>query len=183
MRCNFKWHHLSTLPLCKRKRLNNMTTNLPAKMATAMVVPAAVAVEVVVVRSGRRVWMWRRSGLLQHNDTTNKLAIMKLLAMRLWKRGGGSGGGGGGSGSGSSVAAVVAAAWQWRQHGHGGGSMVAVAAVAVGWWWWWQLGGSATAAVAEARCWRQLAAAPWRQRGGSMAVALAVACWRMLILR
>jgi hypothetical protein len=35
-----------------------MTTNLPAKMALVMVVPAAVAVEMLVVRSGRRVW-WR----------------------------------------------------------------------------------------------------------------------------
>jgi hypothetical protein len=40
--------------------LNNMTMSLPAKMATAVVMPAAAAVETVVVGSGRRVWMWRR---------------------------------------------------------------------------------------------------------------------------
>jgi hypothetical protein len=45
----------------EKMRLNNMTTNLPAKTATAMVVPAAAAAEMVVVGSGRRVWMWRRS--------------------------------------------------------------------------------------------------------------------------
>jgi hypothetical protein len=33
----------------EKLRLNNMTTNLPAKMATAMVVPAAAAAEMVVV--------------------------------------------------------------------------------------------------------------------------------------
>ncbi len=32
--------------------LNNMTTNLPAKTALVMVVPAAAAVEMVVVRKG-----------------------------------------------------------------------------------------------------------------------------------
>ncbi len=41
----------------EKLRLNNMTTNLPAKMVTAMVVPAAAAAEMVVVGSGRRVWM------------------------------------------------------------------------------------------------------------------------------
>ena len=43
--------------------LNNMTTNLPAKTATAMVVPvlAAAAAEMVMVGSRRRVWMGRRS--------------------------------------------------------------------------------------------------------------------------
>ncbi len=35
--------------------LNNMTTNLPAKTASAKVVPAAAAVEMVVVGSGRRI--------------------------------------------------------------------------------------------------------------------------------
>jgi hypothetical protein len=40
-------------------RMNNMTSNLPAKMVTAMVVQAAAAAELVEVRSGRRVWMWR----------------------------------------------------------------------------------------------------------------------------
>ncbi len=43
----------------EKLRLNNMTTNLPAKRAMAMVVPAAAAMEMVVVGSGRRVWMWR----------------------------------------------------------------------------------------------------------------------------
>jgi hypothetical protein len=37
--------------------LNNMTTNMPAKTATATVVPAAAAAEMVVVGSTRRVWM------------------------------------------------------------------------------------------------------------------------------
>jgi hypothetical protein len=45
----------------EKLRLNNMTTNLPTKMAMAMVVPAAAAAEMVEVGSGRRVWMWRRS--------------------------------------------------------------------------------------------------------------------------
>jgi hypothetical protein len=44
----------------EKLRLNNMTTNLPAKTATAMVVLAAAAAEMVEVGSGRRVWMWRR---------------------------------------------------------------------------------------------------------------------------
>jgi hypothetical protein len=44
----------------EKLRLNNMTTNLPAKTATAMMVPAAAAVEMVVVGSGRRVWMGRQ---------------------------------------------------------------------------------------------------------------------------
>jgi hypothetical protein len=51
--------------------LNNMTTNLPAKMAMAMVVPAAAAAEMAVVRSARRVWMGRRLQSLRRNDTTN----------------------------------------------------------------------------------------------------------------
>jgi hypothetical protein len=51
--------------------LNNMTTNLPAKMATAMVVPAAAAAEMVVVGSKRRVWMGRRLQSLQQNDAAN----------------------------------------------------------------------------------------------------------------
>jgi hypothetical protein len=40
-------------------------------MAMAMVVPAAVAAEMVVVGSGRRVWMGRWLQLLQQNDATN----------------------------------------------------------------------------------------------------------------
>ncbi len=39
----------------EKLRLNNMTTNLPSKMATAMVVPAAAAAEMVVGGSRRRV--------------------------------------------------------------------------------------------------------------------------------
>jgi hypothetical protein len=39
----------------EKLRLNDMTTNLPAKTAMAKVVPAAAAVEMVVVRSSRRV--------------------------------------------------------------------------------------------------------------------------------
>ncbi len=35
--------------------LNSMTTNLPAKTASSTVVPAAAAVEMVVVGSGKRV--------------------------------------------------------------------------------------------------------------------------------
>jgi hypothetical protein len=42
----------------EKSRLNNMTPNLPAKTALVMVVPAAAAVEMVVVGSWRRVW-WR----------------------------------------------------------------------------------------------------------------------------
>ena len=42
----------------EKLRLNNMTTNLLAKTASAMVVPAAAAVEMVVVGRGRRIW-WR----------------------------------------------------------------------------------------------------------------------------
>ncbi len=45
----------------KKSRLNDMTTNLPAKTAMAMVVLAAAAAEMVVVGSRRRVWMGRRS--------------------------------------------------------------------------------------------------------------------------
>jgi hypothetical protein len=48
-----------------------MTTNLPAKTATAMVVPTAAAAKMVVVGNGRRVWMGRRSLSLWHNDATN----------------------------------------------------------------------------------------------------------------
>jgi hypothetical protein len=44
----------------EKLRLNNMTTNLPAKTASAMVVPAAAAVEMVVVGIERRVWCWWR---------------------------------------------------------------------------------------------------------------------------
>jgi hypothetical protein len=53
--------------------LNDMTTNLPAKTATAMVVPAAAAaaVEMVVVGSRRRVWMGRQLQSLQQNDATD----------------------------------------------------------------------------------------------------------------
>jgi hypothetical protein len=36
----------------EKLRLNNVTTNLPAKTAMAMVVPAAAAAEMVVVGSG-----------------------------------------------------------------------------------------------------------------------------------
>ncbi len=39
--------------------LNNMTTNLPSKTAMTVVVPAAVAMEMSVVGSGRKVWMGR----------------------------------------------------------------------------------------------------------------------------
>jgi hypothetical protein len=45
----------------EKLQLNNMTTNLPAKTATAMVVPAAAAAEMVVVRNGRRAWIGRQS--------------------------------------------------------------------------------------------------------------------------
>ena len=45
--------------------LNNTRTNLPAKMAMAMVVPAAAAAEMVVVRSRRRVKMGRQTQFLQ----------------------------------------------------------------------------------------------------------------------
>ena len=43
----------------EKSRLNDMTTNLPAKTARAMVVPVAAAAEMVVVGSGRKVWMGR----------------------------------------------------------------------------------------------------------------------------
>jgi hypothetical protein len=43
----------------EKSRLNDMTTNLPAKTATALVVSAAAAAEMVVVGSGRGVWMGR----------------------------------------------------------------------------------------------------------------------------
>jgi hypothetical protein len=55
----------------EKLHLNNMTTNLPAKTAMAMVVPAAAMVEMVVVRSRRRAWIGRRSQLLRCNDATN----------------------------------------------------------------------------------------------------------------
>ncbi len=55
----------------EKLRLNNMTTNLPAKTATAMVVPAAAAAEMVVIGSGRRVWMGRRLQSLRRNDATD----------------------------------------------------------------------------------------------------------------
>jgi hypothetical protein len=49
----------SIFPNCRyanrKSRMNNMTTNLPAKMVMAMVVLAAAAVEMVVVGNGRRV--------------------------------------------------------------------------------------------------------------------------------
>jgi hypothetical protein len=54
-----------------KSRLNNMTTNLPAKRATAMVVSAAAAAEMKVVRGGRRAWIGRRLQLLRQNDATN----------------------------------------------------------------------------------------------------------------
>ncbi len=92
-----------------------MTTNLPAKMATAMVVPAAAAAEMVVVRSGRRIWMWRWSQSLWRNDATSMIAIMELLATRWQKRGGGG-----------SMAAAPRQQWWWQQRG--GGSSVVVAA-------------------------------------------------------
>ncbi len=71
--CHFKLQHFSSTPICKRKisQLNNMTTNLPAKMAMAMVVLAAAMLEMVVVGSQRRVWIGRWSQLLQCNDATN----------------------------------------------------------------------------------------------------------------
>ncbi len=111
----------------EKLRLNNMTINLPAKTAMATVVPAVAAAEMVVVGSRRRVWMWRQFQSLQRNDTTNTLAIMKLLATR-WQKHGGDSGGGGGGGS-TAVAAVVVAAWWWRQHGSNGSSIAAAAAV------------------------------------------------------
>jgi hypothetical protein len=37
--------------------LDNMTTNLTAKTAMAMVMPAAATLEMVVVGSSRRVWI------------------------------------------------------------------------------------------------------------------------------
>jgi hypothetical protein len=43
----------------EKLRLNNMTTNLPAKTAMVIIVPAAAAAEMVVVGSRRRVWMGR----------------------------------------------------------------------------------------------------------------------------
>ncbi len=106
--------------------LNNMTNNLPAKMAMAMVVLAAAVAEMVVVGFGRRVWVWRRSQSLRRNDATNTLAIMKLLAMWQRKHGGASGGG----------SSTVAAARQWEQQWwqqHGSGSSVR-AAVAEALW-------------------------------------------------
>ncbi len=105
--------------------LNNMATNMPAKMAPAMVVPAAAAAEMVVVGSRRRVWMWRRSQSLQRNDATNTLAMIKLLSMRWRKRGsrGGKSSSGGGSGNGTAVAT-----WWQRQHGGSSSSSTAVAA-------------------------------------------------------
>jgi hypothetical protein len=50
---------------------NNMTTNLPTKAAMAMVAPAAASVKMVVVGSGRRVWIGRQSQSLQCNDAIN----------------------------------------------------------------------------------------------------------------
>jgi hypothetical protein len=55
----------------EKTRLNNMTTNLPAKTAMAMVVPAAAMVKMVVVGSRRRMWIGRRSQSLRCNDATN----------------------------------------------------------------------------------------------------------------
>jgi hypothetical protein len=55
----------------KKMRLNDMTTNLPAKMGMAMVVSAAAAAEMVVVGSGRRVWMGRQPGSLRQNDVAD----------------------------------------------------------------------------------------------------------------
>ncbi len=55
----------------KKMRLNNMTTNQPAKMTMAMLVSAEAAVEMVGVGSGRRDWMGRRSQSLRQNDATN----------------------------------------------------------------------------------------------------------------
>jgi hypothetical protein len=55
----------------EKLRLNDLTTNLPAKMGTVMVVLAAAAAEMVVVRSGRRIWMGRQSQLLRRNDATD----------------------------------------------------------------------------------------------------------------
>jgi hypothetical protein len=61
----------------EKLQLNNTKTNLPAKTALAMVVPAAAAAaEMLVVGSGRRLWLWRRSRSLGHNDGTNRLAII-----------------------------------------------------------------------------------------------------------
>jgi hypothetical protein len=113
----------------EKLRLNNMTTNLPAKTAMAMVVPAAVAAEMVVVGSRRRVWMWKGLQSLRRNDATNTLAIMKLLAMRWQKCGGGGSGGGGGGGSGGGTTLAAWRWWQrWRQQRGGGGSMAAMVA-------------------------------------------------------
>ncbi len=128
---------------------NNMTTNLPAKTATTMVVPAAAAAEMVVVGSGRRVWIWRRSRSLGRNDATSMLAIMKLLATRRRERGGGGCGSGDGGGT---TMAVVPRRQRWRQQRGGGGSMAVVAATA-----WRQQhgggGGSTAAAAAVAAAW------------------------------
>jgi hypothetical protein len=55
----------------EKLRLKDMTTNLPAKTATVMVVPAVAAAEMVVVGTGRRVWMGRWSGLSWCNDATD----------------------------------------------------------------------------------------------------------------
>jgi hypothetical protein len=55
----------------EKLQLNDMTTNLPAKTAVAMLVSAVAAAEMVVVGSGRRVWMGRKLQSLWQNDATN----------------------------------------------------------------------------------------------------------------
>ncbi len=61
----------ATATQTEKSQLNNMKTNLPAKMATAMVVPVEAAAEMGVVGSGRRVWMRRGRKLLQQRDATD----------------------------------------------------------------------------------------------------------------